>query len=349
MPKLTRLLPALWLALFCLLAAQSGPALAATADDDFVLEPGARVLVLPFTCYILPSEYQDAQESVLQSLESNLVYALQRQGLRAATEKELAGQGKAGAKAPADSPPDVYLPLTPESSVSRDAGGELKAEPLRQGQWEEETPNSHMMAGTPPAQLDDSDIVPSGTLMLQPRAEAGEAALGTALEQEKEPAPVKGADMENHELGNEVIAQAMEESGITGKAAEAGFDYVLTGSVSFIQAELKPAVYAGNREVTSVRTVFSCSYRLLSTADGRVAAFGSASGRSGKVLNLSQAHFGEEQINNSVSVVLNQSIQAASLRLAQNLTLPGAATGKVEDELSDQDYYQDSPGKRLKP
>ena len=359
MRTLTIRLPALaavigGLALFCLLSVAGGPGLtarAATVDDDFVLEPGARVLVLPFTCYILPSEYQDAQESVMQSLESNLVYALQRQGLRAETEKDAAGRGKTKASPRPESPPDVYLPLTPESSVSRDARGELKAEPLRQGQWEEETPNSHMMAGVPPVQLDDSDIVPSGTLLLQPRAEQAESGRGTPLEAEKEQAvnADPGAGLEDHELGNEVIAQVMEESGITGKAAEAGFDYVLTGSVSFIQAELKPAVYAGNREVTSLRTVFSCSYRLLSTADGKVAAYGSASGRSGKVLNLSQGNFGEEQINNSVSVVLNQSIQAAALRLAQNLTLPGASTGSVEDRVSDQDYYQDSPGKRLKP
>jgi hypothetical protein len=202
------------------------------------------------------------------------------------------------------------------------------------------------MAGMPPPQLDDSDIVPSGTLMLQPRADIKETGRGEPLAADTGPE----ADMENPELGNEVIAQALGESGIPQKAAAAGFDYILTGSISFIQAELKPAVFAGQREVTSVRTAFSCSYRLLSTRDGKVAAFGTVSGRSSKVLTLNQGNFGEEQINNSVSVVLNQSIQAAALRLADELATPGAAaSGNTDDELSDQDYYRDSPGKRLKP
>ncbi|MDR1126113.1 MAG: hypothetical protein LBM64_08690 [Deltaproteobacteria bacterium] len=355
-PALPALYPLAALALLCLLGLATPAASAAAGGNEFVLEPGARVLVLPFTCYILPSEYQDAQEAVLQSLESNLAYALQQQGVRARTERD--GLAGGTGKAPAKSPADVYLPLTPASSVSKSEQGELKAEPLREGQWDGEAPNSHMMAGVPPAQFDDSDIVPSGTLMLQPRAEQEKTGRGTPLAEEKEqaagPAPTPASsqdqarDMENHDLGNEVIAQVMEESGILQKAAQAGFDYILTGSVSFIQAELKPAVYAGNREVTSVRTAFSCSYRLLGTGDGKVAAFGSASGRSGKVVNLSQGNYGEEQINNSVSVVLNQSIQAAALRLASNLTAPGTS-GKADEDLSDQEYYQDSPGKRLKP
>lgn len=354
MPRTTKhpgVLPALLclLALLCLAApAQAAEAEAeAPAEESFALAPGARVLVLPFTCYILPVEYQDAQGSVLQSLESNLVYALRQHGVEARTEKDGFDKKAPSASGSAlESPDDVYLPLTPESSLSKDARGGLKAEPLREGQWEKEAPNSHLMAGTPPAQLDDSDIVPSGTLMLQPRAESRAERAGTPLEAEK-PAP----EPENAELGNQVIAQALGESGITQKAARAGFDYILTGSVSFIQADLKPAVYAGKREVTSLRTAFSCSYRLLDTRDGKVAAFGSASGRSGKVLTLNQDTHSEEQINNSVSVVLNQSIQAAALRLADDLAAPGGADRgeNPASEPADHDYYQDSPGKRLKP
>ncbi|MDR1243047.1 MAG: hypothetical protein LBM00_09760 [Deltaproteobacteria bacterium] len=143
-------------------------------------------------------------------------------------------------------------------------------------------------------------------------------------------------------------------------AKAGGYDYVLTASIVFLQAELKPAIQAGDRKMSSVRAQVRCSFRLTAT-DGSSRSFsGMSAGEAAKsIIAESAAKNMLDGDGDDAYQVINRAVIAAAQNTARKLADPesgdydaaksGGSPYGSGDVQTDSEYYQDSPGKRLKP
>jgi hypothetical protein len=249
-----------------------------------VVEPNKQVLVLPFSSKLQQEEYQDIQESLLQTLEANITAALQTYGIGAEQYAGAVADGslKPGVPASGESPPPPAASSEPVGTVTPD---EVQAAP------------------------DAAPSAPAAELTLLEQAKAGR------------------------------------------------YDYVLTGSIVFLQAEVKPAIQAGNRKMTSIRAQVSCSFRLTAT-DGSSRSFsGMSAGEDARSIINEGAERNTPLLVSGTSQVINRAIIAAAQNTARKLAAPESGDGTASggspygagDVQPEREYYQDSPGKKLRP
>jgi hypothetical protein len=274
-----------------------------------VVEPNKQVLVLPFSSKVRQEEYQAIQYGLLQTLEANVTAALQGYGIGAEQYSEAVADGG--------------LKLVPRAS------GEV----------------------TPPLTA-DSELAPASTAVTA--TPEGDRTDGDPAEEEQSAAPE---------------AQAWPDAGQTAPAAPlsmlelakaGGYDYVLTASIVFLQAELKPAIQAGDRKMSSIRARVGCSFRLTAT-DGSSRSFsGMSAGEAAKsIIAESTAKNMLAGDGDDAYQVIDRAVIAAAQNTARKLAAPesgdydaakgGGSPYGSGDVQTDSEYYQDSPGKRLKP
>ncbi|MDL2306977.1 hypothetical protein LJC48_02970 [Desulfovibrio sp. OttesenSCG-928-C06] len=331
------------LALILLAGCQSGaekPLLNARQqpiETSFKLEKGKKVLIVPFECDIFSGSYAEAAGTVQKTFAGWTLYALQEAGVHADVyTPDRAAQSGATA-------PGTYLPLTPDSRLSRTASGNLSATPLHDNQWERSDFAGELTAGELAGrQYADDHVVSSGTVLLSPPSETGSGVSAMALGADDAPL-VEVAAIDD---GQDVQTQSERDKALA-KAAKGGYDYVLVGNIIFLHSEVKPVQSAGKRSATTVRGEFASTYRLLDADNGEIMASGALTGKAGKYLALGSGVYNDSTINNTVSRVLNETMSATARNTAAKLMTPSVRlnTGVLNGLDSDDDYYRDSPGK----
>ena len=325
----------------------------------FSLEKGRKVLVLPFECEILGGNYAEATELVQKTFAGWTLYALQEAGVHAdvyvperTASSIQAGQSGRYAQQGGPGAPETYLPLTPDSRLSRSASGNLNAVPLHNGQWERSDFAGELTAGDLAGrEYADDHVVSSGTVLLSPPSESqnGSGAAPTALgAEDAPPAQAAGANGEVPGEGGQPDTRAESDRAKALKmAAEKGYDYVLAGNVIFLHSEVKPIQNAGKRSATTVRGEFASTYRLLEPEEGGIVASGAITGKAGKYVSLGNGVYNDSTINNAVSRVLNQTMSATARNMTAKMMNPEARfyNGVLDSMESDEEYYRDSPGK----
>ncbi|MDR2893222.1 MAG: hypothetical protein LBV80_09100 [Deltaproteobacteria bacterium] len=346
---------------------------------DPTLQTNSKVLVLPFSCNILSDDSAESKKTLQAALTSRTLHLLRDAGVQADEPehaRELTGQNTtapafdAAAQnvAPAFDPAEeMFRPQASTASETQAGGGALDASgtPIAENGQNGEAWETVLSAGTAPEQGPEDGVVAEGTQILEPRNEAtASQSVGeqlTAPVMAEATVTTDGAAASNASatpiavnpslaLTGETLMREAEASGILETARQLGYDYVLVGTISYIHAELRPSVRQGERELSSVRAEFNCSYQLLSSDNGQALALGATSGKAGQQIRLARGEAGQAQIYNAAGKMINQALYSAAQNMVRELMVPGAAHhDNLGDWESDANYYRDSPGKRLKP
>ncbi|MDR2050710.1 MAG: hypothetical protein LBQ63_02940 [Deltaproteobacteria bacterium] len=133
-------------------------------------------------------------------------------------------------------------------------------------------------------------------------------------------------------------------------ARKRDFDYLVAGSIALERVELAPAVKVLGVDRSTAGAEVDCTFQLISVEDGSVTRSGAVSGRDSRSVSLRDERRNDEYLAGVMDKVLQESVNLAALRVAEALT--GRRLGAVSSDFEVEEeraYYQDSPGKRLKP
>jgi hypothetical protein len=146
-------------------------------------------------------------------------------------------------------------------------------------------------------------------------------------------------------LPKDIRQRALDE------ARERGFDYVVAGSIAMVRTEVSPTVTMAGAERATVRAELNSAFQLIYVKKGNVTKAGAADGRDALSVTMrSGRHLDDYQLVSALDKALRRAVNAAALRTAG--VLAGRDLGVVSSELELEEervYYQDSPGKRLRP
>ena len=296
----------------CSLFGKSDPERTAGASDVNVRKAEEKkrgILVAPFDCAVLPQE-QSATTRLLQNMISAaLVYHLQSAGVQA---EQYLPEG-----APRTPVAGDYAALLPPS---RPAGGlgRLAAVPIQEDGSViiEDFPERSVPVVAPPDPGDTRQYGRDAWMM---------------EERSFQPAPASR---------EELLAMAEEK----------GFGHVLTGTIALVRTELSPGVYMGGKNRATAQAELGCAFQLLKSGEGVADKLWAASGRDIKSVILPDGGLDDYQAAQVLDKVMRQAVRLFSMQAAEFLT--GKPMGQIANDMDAEEeraYYQDSPGKRLRP
>jgi hypothetical protein len=133
-------------------------------------------------------------------------------------------------------------------------------------------------------------------------------------------------------------------------ARERGFDYLVAGSIALERTELTPAVKVLGVDRSTARAEVDCAFQLIYVENGKITKAGTVSGRDARSVSLRDDRQNDAYLTGVMDKVLQESVNIAALRVAETLTGKDLSTVNSDFEVEEERaYYQDSPGKRLKP
>lgn len=278
-----------------------------------------RILVLPFTCTILPQENEATTTMLQNQLAAQIVYMLQSAGAPAEQYVQVIREG-------VNSQPASYASLLPTSYGPGGGGlplpGKMSQSSIAATSFEEVTDWNSVVV--PPR-----DSRQFGTPM--PYTAVGDT------DYKPVPASVEPKLFEQRQ-------KILEEARIRG------YDYVLSGTIALVRTEVSPTVEIAGSERATLRSELNCAYQLLSTKDGRVGKAGAARGRDAKMVVVKEGSLNSYHLYSALDKVMAQAMFYTAKRVAEHLADKKLDDSLFKDELEDEStYYQDSPGKRLRP
>lgn len=277
-----------------------------------------RILVLPFTCNILPQENEATTMMLQNQLAAQIVYTLQFAG--APAEQYVLDMSNWAGSQPAS-----YASLLP--TAYGPGGGGL---PLP-GKM-----NASNMAATSFEEVTDwnSQVVPPRDSR-QFGSPMGFMAVGDTDYTPVEP----DAEPKIYEQRQKILEEAKIR----------GYDYVLSGTIALVRTEVSPTVEIAGSERATLRSELNCAFQLLSVKNGRVGKAGAARGRDAKMVVVKEGSLNSYHLYSALDKVMHQSIFYTAKRVAENLADKKLDDALFRDEVEDDaSYYQDSPGKRLR-
>ncbi len=290
--------------------------LAACSSGEPVVEETNRILVTPFDCTILPQENADTAVMLQNMISSQIVYLLQSAGVPA--EQYVMDADTRAASA--------YASLMP---ASRSVGKGL----LSGG--------GNIGIALPPDQAASTffeEVTDWNTQVVPPRDMQQYGGQKQIAEDKAE--AVSTTPM----LPLDIRAKAMEE------AKKRGFDYIIAGTISMVRTEVSPTVRVKDAERATVRAELNCAYQLIYVKKGNVTKAGAAQGRDAKTVRVQNGSLDDYHVVNALDKVLHQAVYNVSVKAGETLTDKKLAVVNTEAEVDEErSYYQDSPGKRLRP
>lgn len=342
-------LAAFGLALVMLLTV-AGRQVAEAAAYGSTMEKGAKVLVLPFTCDILPEGSADTTDMLSKMISAQIVYNLQKVGMVADVYNEQT------VNRPVRNPYMVTSNTGPAPSIPVST---TEAKPV-----EAETMQPLVPYAKPtPTNGDDTLRSYSG----KGRDNKGEAATnfievtdanteivaansGRSYGKRNVQAPtIKSGSGSKAQLASVAKSVDLSPQAVQNHVAEGGYNYILSGTITHIETKLGGPARLGGADRITVRIDFGSTYQLFTADGGKVTSAGAIEANDAKMYTIRGA------VNNStltypVERVLRNALTAAAEKIMCDVTgidpAEFSADKAIEEERS---YYQDSPGKMLKP
>lgn len=289
------------------------------APNSVKVDKTNHILVLPFTCNILPAENAATAAMLQNQLSARIVYMLQSAGI--ASEQYILDVSN---QYPGQSA--SYASLLPASYGP--GGGALPAP----GKMDEA-----QMAATSFIEVSDWDtqLVP-----VRDVREFGTAAAPTPVG-DTDYEPLKAADAQPSFYGQR--ERIMEE------AKARGYDYVLAGTIALVRTEVSPTIKIAGTERASIRSELNVAFQLLNVNNGSIGKSGAARGRDAKMIVVKESGLNSYHLYSALDKVMHQANFYTAKRIAEYLAERSLDDILSRDEINDEaSYYQDSPGKRLR-
>lgn len=291
-----------------------------------IVERSNRLLIAPFDCTILASD-PNTMLMLQNQVSSQLVFMLQLAEVPA--EQHIDGMAERVADARA------YASLMP--------GGYSIGQGLLPGRKPVEQPAQAVPSAqalgpaTSFEEIEDWDaqVVPPRNIR-----EFGNPAVGVAIDD---------TDLSLQPVAEEPKLRASRQK-LLEEARTQGYDYVVVGTISHIRTDISPTIFIGGAERATVRCEINIAAQLISTETGKVRQLGAARGRDGKMIVVREGELNGYHVYGALDKIVHESVKVATKRIAEQLANRSLDEYLTNEELANEaDYYQDSPGKRLKP
>lgn len=319
MKKLVVILMALMLAACSSKEAPQPEPVAPEETGPVVLDHTRRILVLPFSCNILPQENASTTAMLQNQLSAQIVYMMQSAGIP--SEQYVLDMNEGASAQPAS-----YASLLPTSYGP--GGGGL--------------PLPGKMSAADEAATSFEEVTDWDTVVVPPRdtRQFGTPMMGYMAVGDTEYVPVPA----------DVQPQQFEQRDKILKAAkEHGYDYVLAGTIALVRTDVSPTVEIAGTERATLRSEINCAFQLLDVNSGNIGKHGASRGRDAKMVVVKDSKLNSYHLYSALDKVMQQATFYTAKRVAEQLTEKRLDDSLFRDEREDEaNYYQDSPGKRLR-
>lgn len=290
-----------------------------------VVERTNRLLVVPFDCTVLTANNASTMLTLQNLVSSQLVYMLQLAGVPA--EQYTDGLDKRIAEA------NSYAALMP--------GGFSIGQGLLPGQNQ---PAAQSAQSSGPA-ISFEEVEDWNAQVVPPRN----------VRQYGEPIQAVAIDDTNMSVVSDDYVEAEPQFGaerrkLLAEAKAQGYDYIVTGTIALVRTDVSPTVHIAGADRATVRCEINTAFQLISTETGKVRQNGAARGRDARLIKVTGEKLNSYHVYGALDKITHESVRNVAQSMAEKLSDKGLATLLANEEMEDEaSFYQDTPGKRLKP
>lgn len=298
-------------------------------DDSgpVVVERTNRLLVVPFDCTILMANNASTMLTLQNLVSSQLVYMLQLAGVPA--------QQYTGALDKRIAEANSYAALMP--------GGFSIGQGLLPGQNQSAESSNAQASGGPATSFEE--VEDWNAQVVSPRN----------VRQYGDPIQAVAIGDTDMSVVAEAPAEAEPQFGaahqrLLADAKAQGYDYIVTGTIALVRTDVSPTVHIAGADRATVRCEINTTFQLISTETGKVRQNGAARGRDARLIKVTGEKLNSYHVYGALDKIVHESVRNATKGMAEKLSDKDLSALLANEEMEDEaSFYQDTPGKRLKP